>query len=154
MTMSDWITIIGAGITLIAMIVSMWQAKNALKSSRDAKKAVVAVRLAGIAERLKNAQEHVRDIAPHRLTLPGFKITNQVTLIQREFDEALGALPHSGEGSGARAKISAAQDASFKYEQSLASTPDTMAWEKMRKGLQDGMSEIFATTSNIGLNNE
>ena len=53
MTTSDWITVVGAGVTILSMVVSIRQARSAFRSSQAAKNAMAAVQLAAVAERLE-----------------------------------------------------------------------------------------------------
>lgn len=143
-------------VTLAGMAVSIGQAKSALKSSQVAKNAVAAVQLAAIAERLKAAQEHIRDVAPDKVSQRGFKIGNRLDLIRREFDSALSALPKIGMGSQARTQLTSAQAELNRYQTSLSLKPslmptaDSETWQKLQVFVQDAVSEITSTTSSLG----
>jgi hypothetical protein len=150
MTFSDWITTIGVVVTLISMVVSIFQARSARKSSESAKTAMAAVQLAAVAERLKSAQEHIRDVAPDKAAQRGFKVGNRFDLIRREFDSALSALPKEGHGSQARAQLTSAQNELNTYQSTFASSPSQGNWQQVQILVQDTISELTATTSNIG----
>jgi hypothetical protein len=108
-TLSDWVTALGVVVTLISMAVSIRQAASAQRSSNAAKSAMAVVQLAAVGERLKSAQEHIRDIAPEKAQARGYKVGNRFDLIRREFDNALSALPKAGHGSVAREQLTKAQ---------------------------------------------
>ena len=150
MTASDWITVVGAAVTIGGMMVSIHQAKNAFRSSQIAKNAMSAVQLAAVAERLKSAQEHIRDVAPYKVSQRGFKIGTRLDLIRREFDSALSSLPKTGMGGDARKQLADAQNELNKYQGSLNSTPNAIIWQKMQTLVQDTISELTSQTTDIG----
>lgn len=157
MTTSDFITLGGAAITLISMYITIRQAQsartysnNAKKSSQDAKAAMTAVQLAAVAERLKSAQEHIRDVAPQRILIRGVKIDERFDLIRREFDLALSALPKAGTGSEARKILTNAQAKLNIYRVSLPSQPDQDTWQSLQIFVQDTISDLTSTTTSIG----
>lgn len=154
MTSSDWITVAGTVVTLVGMTVSIRQARSAFRSSQIAKNAMAAVQLAAVAERLKSAQEHIRDVAPDKVSQRGFKIGNRLDLIRREFDSALSALPRSGMGSEARMQLTNAQAELNEYQKSLTLSPDPPTWQKLQMSVQDTISDLTAATSNIGEEND
>jgi hypothetical protein len=150
MTSSDWITVVGAAVTLVSMFVSIRQARSAFRSSQIAKKAMAAVQLAAVAERLKSAQEHIRDVAPDKVSQRGFKIGNRLDLIRREFDSALSALPKVGTGSEARMQLTNAQTELNNYQKSLTVAPDSKTWQNLQMFVQDSISDLTATTIKVG----
>jgi hypothetical protein len=154
MTFSDWITIGGAVVTLVGMAVSIVQARSALKSSKVAKNAMTAVQLVAVAERLKSAQEHIRDLATDKVSQRGFKIGNRFDLIRREFDSALSALPKTGRGSEARTQLASAQNQLNNYQKSLQSNPDPMSWQELQIFVQDTISDLTSNTHTLGDKND
>ena len=150
MSFSDRITLIGTVVTLISMGVSIWQARSAFRSSQIAKRAMKAVKLAAVAERLKSAQEHIRDVAPDKVTQRGFKVGNRFDIIRREFDSALNALPKTGVGSEARKLLTNAQTELNSYQNSTLSSKDSTTWQRLQVFVQDAISDLTSTTSSIG----
>lgn len=112
---------------------------------------MTAVQLAAVAERLKSAQEHIRDVAPEKTSLRGFKGDDRFDLIRREFDLALSALPKSGVGSEARKQLTNAQDKLNIYQRSLPVNPDQENWQKLQIFVQDTISELTSATTNSGV---
>ncbi|MFE0235308.1 hypothetical protein ACFW0F_15310 [Brucella anthropi] len=147
---SDWITISGAVITLISMAVSIRQAKSARKSSRDAMSAMVAVQLSAVGERLKSTQEHIRDVAPAKKHVRGYKVGNRFDLVRREFDNALSALPKTGPGSAARRILTQAQIKLNDYQESFHLQPDPVTWGELQVLVQDTISELASSSTRIG----
>ncbi|MGO8092796.1 hypothetical protein [Rhizobium leguminosarum] len=150
MSFSDFITIVGVIVTVISMAISIRQARSAFKSSQDAKNAMAAVQLAAVAERLKSAQEHIRDVAPDRFSQRGVKFADRLALIRREFDIALSALPKTGGGSDARMQLTDAQSELNIYQKSLPLMADAIAWQKLQVLVQDAISDLTSATSKVG----
>jgi len=82
MTVSDGITLVSMGVTVVATAITVWQADSARKSSRDAQNALDKVRLAAIADRLRSAQEHIRALPTLSRNLRGAKIPAGVARIR------------------------------------------------------------------------
>jgi len=148
-TLSDWITAIGVVVTLISMAVSIRQAVSARQSSHAAKSAMAVVQLAAVGERLKSAQEHIRDIAPDKAQARGFKVGNRFDLIRREFDNALSTLPKVGHGSVAREQLTKAQAELNDYQLSFSPIPDPAKWQTLQVLVQDTISELGSNTADI-----
>lgn len=149
-TLSDWLTSLGVVVTLISMAVSMRQAASARQSSHAAKSAMAVVQLAAVGERLKSAQEHIRDIAPDKPQARGYKVGNRFDLIRREFDNALSALPRAGHGSLAREQLKKAQTELNDYQASFSAKPDATKWQALQVLVQDTISELGSNTADIG----
>lgn len=152
MSVSDWIAIASALITIIAMIISIRQAWNAATSSKKAQSALQTVQLSAIAERLKSAQEHIRAIAPGSVLRRGFNASDSLALIRREFDTAMNALPRNGDGSTARDELGKAQKMLAKYEKTIAAEPDAEYWQAIQVHVQDAVSDLSGTAIQIGTN--
>ena len=150
MALSDWITVIGVAVTLLSMAVSIHQAQRAQKSSQSARSAMAAIQLSAVGERLKSAQEHIRDVAPDKPRARGYKVGNRFDLIRREFDNALSALPKAGPGSVARGHLTKAQIELNEYQASFSSIPDTTKWGAIQVLVQDTISELASNTADIG----
>jgi hypothetical protein len=150
MTFSDWITLIGTVVTIVGMLVAIGQARSALRSSKVAKSAMTAVQLAAVAERLKSAQEHIRDVAPDKVSQRGFKVGNRIDLIRRAFDGALSVLPRAGMGSEARTQLTKAQSDLNNYQASLSEIPDPEMWQKLQVSVQDSVSDLTSTATKLG----
>ena len=150
MTVSDWLTVIGVVVTLSSMTVSIRQAVSARKSSQAARSAMAVVQLAAVAERLKSAQEHIRDIAPDKTQARGYRVGNRFDLIRREFDNALSVLPKVGHGSIARGQLTKAQTELNDYQASFSTAPDPMKWRELQVLVQDTISELGSNTADIG----
>lgn len=149
-SLSDWITVVGVSVTLVSMIVTILQARSAESSSRAARRAMATVQLAAVGERLKSAQEHIRDVSPEKKRVRGYKVGNRFDLIRREFDNALGALPRTGHGSVARGQLTKAQIELNAYEASFFLFPDPTKWHELQVLVQDTISELAANTADIG----
>lgn len=148
--LSDWVTVIGVVVTLFSMTVSILQAGSARKSSQAARSAMAVVQLAAVGERLKSAQEHIRDIAPDKTQVRGYKVGNRFDLIRREFDNALSALPKVGHGSIAREQLTKAQTELNDYQASFPTKPDPTKWRELQVLVQDTISELGSNTADIG----
>lgn len=111
---------------------------------------MATVQLAAVGERLKSAQEHIRDVSPEKKRARGYKVGNRFDLIRREFDNALGALPRTGHGSVAREQLTKAQKELNAYEASFFSSPDPTKWRELQVLVQDTISELAANTADIG----
>lgn len=151
LTLSDLITLLGVLVTLVSMAVSIHQARSALKSSQAATTAMSTVQIIAVAERLKSAQEHIRDLAVEKVSLRGFKLGSRFDLIRREFDQALGALPKVGKGGEARLLLTDAQKELNNYQTSLAATPDSESWQKLQSLVQDAISDLTSENSKVGV---
>lgn len=132
------------------MAVTIHQTRSARKSSEAAKSAMAVVQLAAVGERLKSAQEHIRDIAPRKTQARGYNLGNRIDLIRREFDNALSALPKVGHGCEARKYLTEAQAELNHYEGSFSSVPDSTKWERLQILVQDAISELASKTTEIG----
>jgi hypothetical protein len=146
MSSSDWITIAGAAVTLISMAVSIVQARSASRSSKTAKAALATVQLAAVAERLKSAQEHIREVAPERIPQRGFKLDKRIDLIRREFDNALSALPKTGAGSEPRKQLVSAQTELNEF----CKVQSAESWQKLQILVQDTISGLTAKSLETG----
>lgn len=147
----DWLNVFGVAVSIISAVVSIRQARSAKASSQSARDAMAVIQLAAIGERLKTAQEHIRDVAPEKMRERGYKLGGRVTLIRREFDISLSALPKVGHGSTARLLLTKAQTALNGYEESLSSAPDREKWIELQASVQDAISELGSNTAGIGI---
>jgi hypothetical protein len=154
MTASDWITMTGAIITIGGTMVTIWQAMSARKSSQTATHALISVRMSKVAEQLKSAQEHIREIAPSKTSQRGFKVGRLIDSIRREFDGALNNLPKKGLGSEARIQLATAQDRLNQYQSSLLTEPSQILWQELQIAVQDAISDLTSTANKIGETNE
>ena len=150
MSIYDWITIFGALVTIFSMAESIRQARKAKASSTNAWKAMAAVQLSAVGERLKSTQEHIRDVAPEKKLVRGFKVGNRFDLIRREFDTSLSVLPKKGHGSSAREQLTVAQIKLNEYQASFNLTPDQQKWRELQVLVQDTISELGSNTTSIG----
>jgi vacuolar-type H+-ATPase catalytic subunit A/Vma1 len=142
MTFSDWITALGVVVTLCSMLYTIWQAYLARRHKEEAQRVLQIVNLSAVAERLKNVQEYVREIAPEKLTQRGFQVGERIDKIRKEFDVCLGTLPAKGACQKAREKIGDAQTSLGKYEKSIAEKVDSELWYALRVELQDAISNL------------
>lgn len=138
---SDIITIAGAIITILGMAVTIWQAKKARDYSQSAKLARDSAHLSSVADRLKSAQDFIRDISPDKMKR-GYKVEERIDSIRKEFDATLSSLPKGGSASGARELLGSAQAALNSYESSLTGTASATAWQKLQTEVQDTISEL------------
>lgn len=136
------------------MGVSIQQARSAKKSSRTARSAMTAVQLAAVRERLKSIQEHIRDVAPEKKNIRGYKVGNRFDLIRQEFDNALGTLPKVGQGSSARKQLNQAQTKLNDYQQSFILVPESKTWFALQILVQDTISELSTTTTTMEIKND
>lgn len=143
-TLTDWITIAGAAITVTAMTVSIVQARRAAASNRDIRSAMARVELIGIAERLRAAQEYIRSLPTDLTSLRGYDSKANVDRIRREFDNALGALTAEGPERVARESLSDAQENLNRYATSLGVQIDVQAWQALQTQVQNAISELTA----------
>lgn len=152
MQISDLITLGGAAVTIVAMAVSIIQAKNALRDSRAATTAVSKFRLAANADRLKSAQQYIRNLPLIPAEQRGVQAAQQVSLIRQEFDSTLGALPMKGPGSDVRRLLTDAQANLDAYEASLT-TPlvNRAAWQSLQSSVQDAVSILTTVSSEPGV---
>lgn len=154
MTQSDWISVISTIVTVIGTGVTIWQARSALRSSKAAKNAMVAVQLASVVERLKAAQEHIRDVAPEKPLQRGYRVGSRFDLIRQGFDAALSALPKTGMGSAARTQLADAQTQLNGYQKTFPKTPDHDSWQKLQVSVQDAVSELTSIIHTLGDKND
>lgn len=145
-----WLTGVGTLASVLSMIVAFIQAQKAYKSSQDAKAAMATVQLAAVAERLKTAQEHIRDVSPDKVSLRGYKFAPKIDLLRQEFDTALSALPKVGVGSTARGLLVAAQGHLNIYNSSLPEQPGNSEWQNLQGLVQDTISELKSTAFSTG----
>lgn len=150
MQLPEMISLGGTAVTLIAMFVSIRQAKNALRDSRTAASAVSKVRLAVNAERLKIAQQHIRSLPSFESERRGADIVPLVRQIHQEFDGALGALSMEGTGGEARQLVIKAQASLNEYEASLTGTVSRPALLRLRSYVQDAISKLTTFVSDTG----
>lgn len=147
---SLWVTVIGTLASIISMIVAIAQAKKAYTSSQNAKAAMATVQLSAVAERLKTAQEHIRDVSPDKVTLRGYKFAPKINSIRQEFDTALSALPKTGVGSQGREILVAAQGHLNNYHSSLPEDPNSSDWQNLQILVQDAISELKSIAISTG----
>lgn len=98
--------------------------------------------MVAISERLRSAQEHIRDIAPEKAGRRGFDAGRCVDAIRREFDQALSALPKSGVGSVARGLLTNAQAQLNLYQKTLPAAPNHDIWSVLQIQVQDAVSAL------------
>ncbi|MCF6431079.1 hypothetical protein [Leisingera sp. MMG026] len=147
---SLWITVVGTLASIISMIVAIAQAKKAYASSQNAKAAMATVQLAAVAERLKTAQEHIRDVSPDKVSLRGYKFAPKIDSMRQEFDTALSALPKVGVGSRGRELLVAAQGHLNSYHSSLPAEPNSSEWQNLQIFVQDAISELKSKAIRTG----
>lgn len=144
------VTTIGTIASVGSAIFTLYQSKRAREASRSARAAMTSVQLAAVSERLRSAQEHIRDISPQKSLARGFKWSPKIDSIRKEFDNVLSALPSAGPGKAARETLSKAQRHLNNYESSLGTTPDTSEWQMLQSDVQDTVSELVAEASKQG----
>lgn len=154
MDSSLWITIVGSIASLVGMGVSLHQANSAWDSSRKARAAMITVQLAGVAERLKAAQNHIRAIAPEKVGQRGVKPALVVDELRQEFDSALSSLSTTGPARSAREMLRNAQSSLNTYNASLGGEANQDEWQKLQSYVQDAMSDLSAKATNLGEENE
>lgn len=148
MTISDGITVLGIVVTVVATLITIWQAASARDSSRKARTAMDQVRLAAIADRLRSAQEHIRALPTAASSVRGAKTPPGVARIRQEFDNTLGALATTGPGSRARKLVVDAQNSLNQYALALP-TVDQAAWQSLQSAVQDAISELTTAVSRL-----
>ncbi|MGP6089462.1 hypothetical protein [Antarctobacter jejuensis] len=148
MDLLSTLSIGGSVASLVGMLVSLQQAKSARRASNEAKSVFVRVQLTSITERLKAAQEHIREIEPSKLGKRGFNPGAKVDLIRREFDTALSSLPKSGVGSASREVLFSAQAILNSYNSSISNTPSDTDWQKLQISVQNAISELSSEATN------
>lgn len=147
----------GAVASIVGMLLAFWQAHKA-KASRQSAEAAVKdahaivkqVQLAAILERLKNAQDHIREISPDRKAPRGFNYSLKIDAIRKEFDTALSSLPQQGSGEVARSNLKTAQFRLNQYSASLTNEPAAMEWQKLQNSVQDAISTLTTEASQLG----
>lgn len=143
-------TTIGTVASVGSAIFTLYQTKRAREASQSARAAMTSVQLAAVSERLRSAQEHIRDISPQKSSARGFKWSPKIDAIRKEFDNVLSALPSAGPGKGAREILSRAQNHLNKYESSLGTKADSSEWQMLQSDVQDAVSELVAEASKQG----
>lgn len=111
---------------------------------------MTSVQLAAVSERLRSAQEHIRDITPQKTSVRGFKWSPKIDSIRKEFDGVISALPAVGPGNVARQILVKAQSHLNNYEASLSAKPDTSEWQALQGNVQDAVSELVVEASKQG----
>jgi len=137
-------------VTVVCMVATIRQARSAQESSQAARSAMAAVQLVAVGERLKSAQEHIRDIAPEKKRPRGYKVGDPIDRIRREFDSALSALPKDGRGGVAREHLTKAQAELNDYESTFQAGPDPDKWRNLQSLVQDTISDLASNASHIG----
>lgn len=144
------ITLIGTTASIGSAIFAFVQSKGAREASQSARAAMTSVQLTAVSERLKSAQEHIRDITPQKANVRGFKGSPRIDSIRKEFDNVLSALPSIGPGSDSRKILSNAQKHLNEYEHSLETEPETSEWQELQSAVQDAVSTLIAEASEQG----
>jgi hypothetical protein len=103
--------------------------------------------MTAIADRLKSAQDHIRDVAPEKLNKRGYDHGKRIDSIRRDFDASLNALPQGGLSEDARTRLKAAQATLNIYQKSLSGIPDQQAWERLQVETQDTIPELLSQST-------
>ncbi|WP_139194593.1 hypothetical protein [Roseovarius tolerans] len=165
-----WLTGVGTLASIASMIVAIKQAQKAYKANQSARAAMATVQLSAVAERLKTAQEHIRDVAPGKVKQRGRQFEPKIASIRQEFDTALGALPAVGAGSTARGLLVRAQGHLNTYQslpkpkgdpqlENLPVEPKKIEveqeklreeWQALQGRVQDAISDLRSTAFDTG----
>lgn len=143
MTTDSLITLAGTGVTVVGMIVTIWQAAQARSYKDKLKFDIRKINLSSVAERLKRAQDDIRRLPTSCQNLQrGIKINDLIHNIKAEFDYSLGVLDAKGPDGDIRSLLSEAQVKLNIYEQSWTSgSPDAQQVHDLQSLVQDCVSQ-------------
>ena len=117
MTTDSIITIVGTAVTVIATIITIYQAKKAKDYKEQIRFDIRKINLSGSSERLKRAQDDIRKLpASTNSASRGIKILELIPNIKSQFDFALSAIDSSGPDKDIRLVLTEAQNKLNNYE--------------------------------------
>lgn len=151
MTVDSIITLVGTSVTLLGMIVTIWQASQARSYKNKIKFDLRKIILSGVVERLKKAQDEIRRLPTSSQNLPrGIKANDLIHNIRAEFDYSLGVLNARGPDGDIRGLLGDAQSKLNSYERSWAvGIPEALDVHDLQALVQDGVSQSNAKINQL-----
>lgn len=151
MTSDSIIAIVGAVVTVLGMIITIWQASQVRRYKSQIKSDIRKIDLTNIIDQLKRALEDIRRL-PTSTELPtrGIRPKELIHKTRGHFDLALGTLGVNGPDASVREILAEAQSKLNSYEISWNSgNPDALDVHALQEKLQNAVSTITSTIYEI-----
>ncbi len=151
MTSDSIVTVVGTVVTLLGTAVTIWQASQARTYKRQIKFDVRKINLAGVADRLRRAQDEIRRLPTSSQSVPrGVRPNELIQKTREHFDLALGTLDASGPDADTRSLLAGAQTCLNSYEASWNSgSPNPQHAHDLQSKVQDVVSLLSSTIFQI-----
>lgn len=117
MTSDSIISLTGTIVTVIAMVVAIWQARAAKNYKEQIKFDIRKINLSGSTEKLKRAQDDIRKLPASTSAVPrGIKVPVLIPNIKSQFDFSFGVIDSNGPDKDIRLLLTSAQQKLNSYE--------------------------------------
>lgn len=151
MTYDSIVTILGAVVSVLGMIITIWQASQVRVYKNQIKFDIRKINLANVIDQLKRAQEDIRRLPTSaQLLTRGIRPKELIHKTRGHFDLALGTLDANGPDASVRELLADAQSKLNSYEISWnAGNPDPLDVHALQEKLQNAVSTITSTIYQI-----
>ncbi|MBX8489304.1 hypothetical protein K5D42_05390 [Pseudomonas cichorii] len=147
MTSDSIVTAIGTVVTLLGMLITIWQASAARNYKNQVRSDIRRINLVSVSGSLKRAQEEIRRLpTSNQVSLRGVRPSELIQKAREHFDSALGILDSTGPDANVRSLLGCAQKKLNSYEISWNSgQPKPQDVHELQTNLQDAVSELSNT---------
>ena len=147
MTEDNIITIVGTIVTILSMVITIWQASEARNYKNQIKSDIRKINLTNISDSLKRAQEEIRTLPTTAQDIKrGMRPIELIRKTREHFDIALSTINANGPDAIIRTIIVEAQKRLNSYEISMnGGNPNPEDVHELQSKMQDAVS----TTSTI-----
>ena len=151
MSIDSQITLVGAIVTLIGMVITIWQAAQARSYKNQIKFDIRKINLSGAIERLKRTQDEIRKLPTSAANIQrGIKPNDLFQNIKAHFDFTLGVLDAKGPDGDIRNLLSEAQTKLNSYEMSWnQGAPNAQDVHDLQSRVQDAVSQTNSRISQL-----
>ncbi|MGM3161008.1 hypothetical protein ACS25C_09490 [Dickeya undicola] len=142
MTQDSIITIVGTIVTILSMVITIWQASEARTYKNQIKSDIRKINLTNISDSLKRAQEEIRKLPTDSQDIKrGMRPTELIRKTREHFDIALSTINSNGPDGNIRTIIIEAQERLNSYEISMnGGSPNPQDVHKLQAKIQDAVS--------------
>lgn len=141
------VTLTGTVVTLLGMVITIWQAKQARSYKNQIKFDIRKINLANVTDRLKRAQDEIRRLPTSAQAVQrGVRPIEFIHKIKEQFDIALGTLDASGPDAAVRGLLVQGQSHLNAYEISWnIGNPNPQDVHELQAKMQDAVSTLSRT---------
>ncbi|EAA4612850.1 hypothetical protein RY43_22690 [Salmonella enterica] len=142
MTQDSVITIVGTIVTILSMIITIWQASEARSYKNQIKSDIRKINLTNISDSLKRAQEEIRKLPTASQDIKrGMRPIELIRKTREHFDIALSTINANGPDGNIRTLIIEAQKRLNSYEITMnEGTPSPQDVHELQSKIQDAVS--------------